>query len=71
MSARTNTAILACLILLFCRSLGATELITNVDHRTTFSLDGRWNVIVDPYETGYYDYRYKLTGDSYFLKLAG
>ncbi|MDP4209404.1 MAG: glycoside hydrolase family 2 TIM barrel-domain containing protein [Bacteroidota bacterium] len=34
-------------------------LITNVLGRQTFSLNGKWNYIIDPYETGYYDYRYK------------
>jgi len=27
-------------------------LMTNVSHRSTISLDGNWNTIVDPYETG-------------------
>ncbi len=34
-------------------------LITNVSSRQTISLNGRWQYIVDPYETGFYDYRYK------------
>ncbi len=33
--------------------------IQNVAARQCFSLDGKWNYIIDPYETGYYDYRYK------------
>lgn len=37
--------------------LCAQGLITNVAHRHTVSLDGAWQTIVDPYETGYYDYR--------------
>lgn len=32
--------------------------ITNIPGRQTFSLNGRWNTIVDPFENGYYDYRY-------------
>jgi len=32
-------------------------LITNLAGRQTTSLDGDWHAIVDPYETGYYDYR--------------
>lgn len=32
---------------------------TNVLGRSTFSLNGKWNYIIDPYETGYYDYRYE------------
>ena len=31
----------------------------NVAGRNTISLDGLWRTIVDPYETGYYDYRRK------------
>ena len=33
------------------------ELITNVFCRETLSLDGDWNVLVDPFENGYYNYR--------------
>ena len=33
------------------------NLITNIPGRSTVSLDGDWNYIVDIYETGYYDYR--------------
>lgn len=32
------------------------ELITNVQNRVTASLNGEWNYIVDPYETGYYSF---------------
>ena len=32
-------------------------LLTNVAHRQTQTLNGAWQAIVDPYETGYYDYR--------------
>ncbi|MBP6759058.1 MAG: beta-glucuronidase [Flavobacterium sp.] len=32
------------------------ELITNVPNRVTTSLNGEWNYIVDPYETGYYSF---------------
>jgi beta-glucuronidase len=30
----------------------ASNLIANIPGRTTISLDGRWNTIIDPYETG-------------------
>ncbi len=33
-------------------------LIQNAMGRNTVSLNGKWNYIIDPYETGYYDYRY-------------
>ncbi len=32
------------------------ELITNINNRHTTSLNGEWNYIVDPYETGYYSF---------------
>lgn len=31
----------------------------NVYARQTMSLDGKWNYIVDPYDVGYFDYRYQ------------
>lgn len=37
----------------------AATLITNIPGRQSTSLDGQWSYIVDPYETGFYDYRYK------------
>lgn len=41
-----------------CVSLSAAESpILNVYARQTLSLDGRWNIIVDPYDNGYVDYR--------------
>jgi beta-glucuronidase len=33
--------------------------ITSLTLRNSFTLNGKWNYIVDPYETGYYDYRHK------------
>ena len=32
------------------------ELIPNVKNQTTTSLNGEWNYIIDPYETGYYSF---------------
>ncbi|MEO6252412.1 MAG: glycoside hydrolase family 2 TIM barrel-domain containing protein [Ferruginibacter sp.] len=34
-------------------------LLTNVQARNNISLNGKWQYIIDPYETGFYDYRYK------------
>ena len=36
-----------------------TELIANIADRKTTSLNGKWQYIMDPYETGFYDYRYQ------------
>ena len=41
-------------------------LIANIEGRKTVSLDGQWQTIIDPYETGYYDYRYQPSADGYF-----
>ena len=35
------------------------DLITNIQARKTTSLNGTWQYIVDQYETGFYDYRFK------------
>ncbi|HCX29581.1 MAG TPA: beta-glucuronidase [Blastocatellia bacterium] len=43
-----------------------TNLIANTQGRKTVSLDGQWQTIIDPYETGYYDYRYLPSADGYF-----
>ncbi len=43
-------------------------LIANIEHRSTTSLNGPWHFIVDPYETGYYDYRHQPRKDGYFLR---
>jgi len=42
------------------------DLIANTDGRKTISLDGQWRTIVDPYEAGYYDYRYQPSANGYF-----
>lgn len=46
------------------------SLITNIGARKALSLNGKWQYIVDPYETGFYDYRYKElaenNGDAYW-----
>jgi beta-glucuronidase len=41
-------------------------LIANTDGRKTISLDGQWRTIIDPYEAGYYDYRYQPSANGYF-----
>ena len=35
------------------------NLIVNTANRSVISLNGEWNYIVDPYENGYYNYRYQ------------
>ena len=38
-------------------------LMQNVSGRQTISLDGEWRAIVDPYQSGYLDYRYRPYAD--------
>ena len=49
------------LVLVVCGlvSNGQVNLISNIDARKSIDLNGKWQYIVDPYETGFYDYRYK------------
>ncbi len=37
----------------------STRIIQNPSSRTATSLDGAWHTVVDPYDVGYYDYRYQ------------
>ena len=41
-------------------------LIANPDARKTTSIDGAWQTIIDPYESGFYDYRYQPSANGYF-----
>lgn len=41
------------------RLTAQAPLITNIPGREALSLDGEWQYIADPYETGFYDYRYR------------
>ena len=41
-------------------------LIANPDGRKTVTLDGQWQTIIDPYESGFYDYRYQPSANGYF-----
>ncbi len=51
------------LMLLFCFLIfelnAQNSLIQNISNRNNTSLNGKWHYIIDPYETGYYDFRYK------------
>lgn len=60
---------LLCLALvIFVNTVDAQQapLITNLSGRSTISLDGPWQTIIDPYETGYYNYRWEPRNDGYF-----
>jgi len=42
------------------------SLLANVEGRNTFSLDGKWDAIVDQQEIGFYNYRYKESENGWF-----
>ncbi len=42
------------------------SLIQNPDSRKAISLNGKWNIIPDPYENGYYNHRYEPHQSGYF-----
>jgi len=46
------------LCLLHLGNYGQEPLLGNAYNRSSTSLNGVWNYIVDPYENGYYNYRY-------------
>ncbi|MEI8203974.1 MAG: sugar-binding domain-containing protein, partial [Bacteroidota bacterium] len=41
-------------------------LIQNIGGRTTQSLNGKWNRLIDPLESGYFDYRKKPNPNGFF-----
>ncbi|HEY0765463.1 MAG TPA: glycoside hydrolase family 2 TIM barrel-domain containing protein [Pyrinomonadaceae bacterium] len=58
--------LLSLLVLVPCVRAQETGLIVNTEGRKTVSLNGQWQVIVDPYESGYYNYRYQPSDNGYF-----
>ena len=65
---KTKIALLWTVLVVFANVGYAQQLplIANVSGRSTVNLDGPWQTIIDPYETGYYDYRSKPSADGYF-----
>lgn len=52
--------LVAALAVCFAQQANAqADLLTNIPGRKTTTLNGPWQYIVDPYETGFYDYRFK------------
>ncbi|HEV2762731.1 MAG TPA: beta galactosidase jelly roll domain-containing protein, partial [Pyrinomonadaceae bacterium] len=68
----TTKARVAWAVLFVCAAVAVqaqppSSLIANVGGRQgATSLDGRWQTIVDPYENGFYDYRYNESPNGYF-----
>ncbi len=56
---RTMLIIVAMAALSVGQAIAQENLIVNVYNRHSTSLHGQWNYIIDPYENGYYNYRYE------------
>jgi beta-glucuronidase len=63
-----KTLILFVSLLAFVSSVHAqqTALLGHPDGRKSTPLSGEWQTIVDPYESGFYDYRYQPSANGYF-----
>jgi len=48
----------------------SSTVLTDVDHRSTVSLNGDWHSIVDPYATGLYTFHHEVRKDGFFLNGA-
>ena len=58
--------LLSLLVFVPCVRAQEIGLIVNSEGRKTTSLDGQWQVIIDPYESGFYNYRYQPSDNGYF-----
>ena len=56
---KTITVFIALLTIGFRPLIAQEGLLINVYNRPAISLNGQWNYIVDPYENGFYNYRYE------------
>jgi beta-glucuronidase len=56
---KRKAGILALFVLSSTLLSAQSSLITNIPSRKTTDLNGEWQYVVDTYETGFYDYRYK------------
>jgi beta-glucuronidase len=66
---RSLTLVLCLLLLPFRGAAQVAPLIANINARRTTSLDGQWQVIVDPYDVGALDYRAQpLKNNNAFFK---
>jgi beta-glucuronidase len=68
---RPLAVVLVCLVALVASpgAFAAQELTGNIQHalaRPGQSLDGPWDVIIDPFETGYYNHRYEPNPNGWF-----
>ncbi len=53
--------------ILTAQETGFSNLLQNIDSREKTSLNGMWDIIVDPLENGYYNHRLQPKDNGYFL----
>ncbi len=58
--------LLICLWLLTDAATGYAQTLMNVGGRHRQSLNGKWQYLMDPFDSGFYDYRYKENPNGYF-----
>ncbi len=63
MQIKPTLAFLLILFGLLSNQANSQNLFTNVYGRQVTSLNGEWQYIIDPYETGFFDYRFKEKGE--------
>jgi beta-glucuronidase len=61
------TSLCLFLLYLFVTAASSSPLLQNIDSRQHLRLNGQWDVIPDPYENGYYNHRYEVKDNGYFL----
>jgi beta-glucuronidase len=49
------------------KNIYSQEAFQNVLNRNILSLNGKWNIIIDPYDNGFYDYRFGESPTGFFL----
>jgi beta-glucuronidase len=53
-------------IMFFVCTVQGGDLLINTDGRESWSLNGQWYAIIDPYETGYYNFHSQVDPNGYF-----
>ena len=61
-----NTSPLFLLTIIVSLNVYAKDMFTSFGERSSMSLDGNWNIIIYPYENGYYDYRWQESPNGFF-----
>ena len=61
-----NKTILLFFVLIISAKAYAQDQFASFSERSSLSLNGSWNIIIDPYENGFYDYRWQESTNGFF-----